>query len=178
MIVRPGGGVLLQMHHFVSPGDAGAVESADREGVVRVAELMRRKVETIAEDGSAEQALKRMRARRRRHLVVVRGDRVVGIVSDRDIAGLLAGSLRIDRTIDQVMSRGVATIAPDAPVEAAASAMRRRKIGALPVVDEGKLVGIVTVSDLLDLVGRELAAKGSRRRATTKTPKRTPTRTR
>lgn len=141
---------------------------------MRVEELMHRKVETIAEDGSAEQALKRMRAGRLRHLVVVRGSRVVGIVSDRDIAGLLVGNLRIDRTIDQVMSRGVAVAAPDTPVEEAARTMRRRKIGALPVVAGGRLVGIVTVSDILDLASRELGAR--KRRATRGSPKKAPKR--
>jgi acetoin utilization protein AcuB len=139
---------------------------------------MRRKVETIREDGSAEQALKRMRAGRLRHLVVVRAERVVGIVSDRDIAGLLVGNLRIDRTIDQVMSRGVAVVAPETPVEDAAYLMRRRKIGALPVVSDGKLVGIVTVSDLLELVSRRLGARGGKRRTSTKSPKRIPSRVR
>jgi len=145
---------------------------------VRVEELMRRKVETIGEDGSAEQALKRMRAGRLRHLVVVRGRRVVGIVSDRDIAGLLVGNLRIDRTIDQVMSRSVASVAPETPVEDAAYLMRRRKIGALPVVASGKLVGIVTVSDLLDLVSRRLGARGAKGRPSPKSPKRVPRRVR
>lgn len=146
----------------------------DREVAVRVEDLMRRKVETIAEDGSAEQALKRMRAGKLRHLVVLRGARVVGIVSDRDIAGLLLGDLRIDRTIDQVMSRGVAVAAPDTPIEEAAWLMRRRKIGALPVVSAGRLVGIVTVSDILDLVCRELGKGkrgGARPRSAAKAPK-------
>jgi acetoin utilization protein AcuB len=140
---------------------------------VRVEELMRRKVETITEDGSAEQALKRMRAKKLRHLVVVRGNRVVGIVSDRDIAGLLLGDLRIDRTIDQVMSRGVAVVTPQTPVEDAAYAMRRKKIGALPVVSGDALVGIVTVSDLLDLVCRKLGAGKNlvRRQPAPKAPK-------
>ncbi len=139
---------------------------------MRVEELMRKKVETIGEDGSAEQALKRMRAGRLRHLVVTRKKRVVGMVSDRDIAGLLAGNLRIDRTIDQVMSRSVAVVEPDTPVEDAAYLMRRKKIGALPVVSAGELVGIVTVSDLLDLVSRRLGVRGAKRRAGVKAPKR------
>lgn len=122
---------------------------------------MRRKVETIREDGSAEHALQRMRAKKLRHLVVMRGDRVVGIVSDRDLAALFAGGLRIDRTIDQVMSRGVATAAPLDSIEAAAKRMRRRKIGALPVVDRGRLAGIVTVSDLLAWVEKRLAVRRS-----------------
>jgi len=163
------------MHHFGDNGRprAGAVEWGPREATVRVEELMRRKVETITEDGSAEQALKRMRAKKLRHLVVVRGNRVVGIVSDRDIAGLLLGDLRIDRTIDQVMSRGVAVVSPQTPVEDAAYAMRRKKIGALPVVSGDALVGIVTVSDLLDLVCRKLGAGKNlvRRQPAPKAPK-------
>lgn len=124
---------------------------------MQVRDLMRRKVETIAEDGSAELALKRMRARKLRHLVVVRDAEVVGMVSDRDLAGVLLGDLRIDRTIYQVMSRGVTTLSPDAPVEEAAKLMRKKKIGALPIVEKGALVGILTVSDLLDLLSREVS---------------------
>ncbi|HET7453680.1 MAG TPA: CBS domain-containing protein [Thermoanaerobaculia bacterium] len=116
---------------------------------MRVADLMRKTVETVREDGSAEHALKRMRAKRLRHIVVVRGQRVVGIVSDRDVAALFVEGLRTDRTIDQVMSREVATALPGDSIEDAAKRMRRRKIGALPVVDGGRLVGILTVSDLL-----------------------------
>lgn len=133
---------------------------------MRVEELMRRRVETIREDGSAEDALKRMRSRKLRHLVVVRDGGVVGIVSDRDLAALLVGDFRLDRTISQVMSRGVAVVEPGTPIEDAARLMRRRKIGALPVVDGRKLVGILTVADLLDLLSRGKPTRGKRRRAT------------
>ena len=135
---------------------------------MRVEDLMRSRVETITESGSAELALKRMHARRLRHLVVVRGREVVGIVSDRDIAGLLVGNLRIDRTIDQVMSRGVTVVSPESPVEAAAQMMRRRKVGALPVVKDGVLVGIVTVSDILDLLVRAAARSSDKAAASPK----------
>jgi len=147
---------------------------------VRVDELMRKRVETIPEDGSAETALKRMRARNLRHLVVVRGKRVVGILSDRDLAAILVGDVRVDRNIDQVMRRDVVGIAPDETVEEAARRMRRRKIGALPVMDGDRLVGILTVSDLLDFVSRRLGARrGSpARRAPRKIPKRIPRRVR
>ena len=132
---------------------------------MRVGQIMRKRVETIAENGSVELALARMRARKLRHLVVVRAGVVVGIVSDRDLAGLLAGKLRIDRDVSTAMSRGVATIAPEASVADAARTMRRKKIGALPVVSGGKLVGIVTASDHLDLLagaskGRAAGAAG------------------
>ena len=132
---------------------------------MRVEELMRKRVETIREDGSAEEALKRMRARKLRHLVVVRDGDVVGIVSDRDLAALLVGSFRLDRTIDQVMSRGVAIVGPRTPIEDAARLMRRRKIGALPVVVGRRLVGILTVADLLDLLSRGAKRRKPRRAA-------------
>lgn len=143
---------------------------------MRVDELMRRRVQTIREDGSAEQALKRMRAGRLRHLVVVRGRRVVGILSDRDLTAILVGGVRVDRTIDQVMRRDVVGIAPDASVEDAARRMRRGKIGALPVIEGDALVGILTVSDLLDLIVRgPKAPKKARPRGSERTvPKRIP----
>ena len=147
---------------------------------MRVDELMRKRVETIPESGSAETALKRMRSKNLRHLVVVRGKRVVGILSDRDLAAILVGNVRVDRTIDQVMRRDVVGIAPDESVEEAARRMRSRKIGALPVLDGDRLVGILTVSDLLDLLIRRLDTRGRppARRLARKIPKRIPRRVR
>ena len=137
---------------------------------MRVEELMRKRVQTIREDGSAEQALKRMRAGGLRHLVVMRGRRVAGILSDRDLTAILVGGVRVDRTIDQVMQRDVVGISPDATVEEAARRMRRRRIGALPVLDGDELVGIVTVADLLDLIIRGPGARKSpKHRASTTT---------
>jgi acetoin utilization protein AcuB len=137
---------------------------------MRVDALMRRKVQTVREDGSAEQALKRMRAGNLRHLVVLRGRRVVGMLSDRDLTAILVGGVRVDRTIDQVMRRDVVEIAPGDTVEEAARRMRRRKIGALPVIEGDELVGILTVSDLLDLIARGSGApKSPKSRASTKT---------
>jgi acetoin utilization protein AcuB len=147
---------------------------------MRVDQLMRKRVQTIREDGSAEQALKRMRAGGLRHLVVMRGPRVAGILSDRDLTAILVGGVRVDRTIDQVMQRDVVGIAPDATVEEAARRMRRRKIGALPVLDGDELVGIVTVADLLGLIIRGPGATRSRKpRGSTRTvPKKIPRRVR
>jgi len=139
---------------------------------MRVGQIMRKKVETISENGSVELALARMRDRRLRHLVVVRAGEVVGMLSDRDLVGLLAGKLRVDRDVSTAMSRGVATIAPEAFVADAARTMRRKKIGALPVVSGGELVGIVTASDLLDLLAG--APKGKAAGAAGRAAKRRP----
>jgi acetoin utilization protein AcuB len=78
------------------------------------------------------------------------------------------------------MSRGVSVVSPATAVEEAAWLMRRRKIGALPVVSAGRLVGIVTVSDILDLVCRELGKgkKPAPSRRPAKAPKKSPRRVR
>lgn len=96
-----------------------------------------------------------------RHLPVVVGGMLVGVVSDRDLrvgdkalADALT-SLRSDlvsgryRAVESVMTRPVQTIEPDKSINQAAHRMRTLKISSLPVVVEGRLVGIVTTDDLL-----------------------------
>ncbi len=93
-----------------------------------------------------------------RHLPVVDDGDVVGVVTDRDLrlvtSWLHSGPFDADAAVSEVMSRDPVTAAPRDPVEEAARLMRRRKIGCLPIIDEGKLVGIVTGTDLLDALMR------------------------
>jgi acetoin utilization protein AcuB len=96
-----------------------------------------------------------------RHLPVrVAGGELLGIVTDRDIRLNMpsqATSLSVWElnyllakvTVGEVMTRSVITIGPDLDAHDAAQIMVDRKIGALPVIDDGKLVGIVTETDLL-----------------------------
>ena len=89
-----------------------------------------------------------------RHLPVVDGEgSLVGIVDRNDLEAFLsqAGSPGIQKRqhrVDQVMTREVVTVAPDCPLEEAASLMVAHKIGSLPVLEEGRVVGIVTETDL------------------------------
>lgn len=99
-----------------------------------------------------------------RHVPVVdRSGAVVGLVSQRDVLHASLSSVEsipeAARNISlgtievrKVMRSPVRTIAPDATVQEAARIMRRRKVGCLPVVDQGKLVGILSEHDLLRLV--------------------------
>ena len=113
---------------------------------MRVQEVMSDDVRTVSPAMPAGQARSLMRTDRIHHLVVVDGRRrVVGIVSHHDGA-------REGRTVGDLMAKPVVTIAHDATVRKAANAMRGRTIGCLPVTKGNRLVGIVTTSDLLDVI--------------------------
>jgi len=127
---------------------------------MRIGEIMTRDVKTAAPGESAEDAYRRMRLHRIRHLVVMDGKRVVGVVSERDLGGSRGAALRSGRTVEDLMAQDVATAAPETTIRQAANMMRGRTIGCLPVMESSKLVGIVTVTDLLELVG-EVIRKAS-----------------
>lgn len=118
---------------------------------------------TVTPQTSLRDALRLMRRLRIRHLPVMEHDRLVGIVTWTDLmraspspaSGLAAWEipeLLAQATVRDVMTERPVTVPPDLPVEDAARALRERKIGSLPVVDGGRLVGIVTESDLFDAI--------------------------
>ena len=101
-----------------------------------------------------------MQQHRIRHLPVLDHGELVGIVSDRDIRLVLpspATSLSVHEigyllsrlTVAEIMTRGPLTITPERPITEAVRRMLAHKVGALPVVVEGQLVGIVTRTNLL-----------------------------
>ena len=135
---------------------------------IRVRDLMSREPETIAPDAPLGAALAAMRAQEIRHLPVVEpGGRLVGIVTDRDLRqAMLARSHALrdanrDLQVQDVMTCGVVTVEPDATVVRAATLMHERKIGSVPVVEGGRLAGIVTERDLLRAVMRESPARAT-----------------
>ncbi len=118
---------------------------------MRVQEVMSDDVRTVSPATPARQAWALMKTDRIHHLVVVEGRRVVGVLSERDATGR-AGA-RNGPTVQDVMTAPVVTIEQRATVRRAANAMRGRSIGCLPVTNGSRLVGIVTTSDLLDVIG-------------------------
>lgn len=110
-----------------------------------VRDCMTTTVETVKPDDDLATVREVLRRRRIRQMPVVAAGRVIGIVTDRDVRAVTD-----DRTtVDAIMTPAPVTVAPDTPVEVAAATLRERKIGALPVVLDHMLVGIVSESDLL-----------------------------
>ena len=127
-----------------------------------VAKRMMRNPVFVDENDSMKKAMDIMKEREIRHLPVLKGgDKLVGILTERDIkqaspSSATALEIReifylLDKVkVKQIMTRRVFTISSDAPIEEAALIMREKKIGCLPVVAGGKLVGILTETDILD----------------------------
>jgi acetoin utilization protein AcuB len=124
------------------------------EGDVRVQDIMSQAVQTVTPATEAEDAWTLMRTRGIRHLVVTEGRRIIGVVSDRDLGGRRGASLRTNQTVRDLMTESVVTVPPTTPVRKAANLMRGRSIGCLVVSVAGRAVGIITVADLLELIGR------------------------
>jgi CBS domain-containing protein len=123
-------------------------------------DLMQRDVVTLEAADSLDLAQDIMRLGRIRHLPVVSGDRIVGIISQRDLFRAAVSSLlqlggASERqwlatiAVQAVMTADVCTVAPSASLQSAVRLMIDRKIGCLPVVEDGKLVGLLSESDCL-----------------------------
>jgi len=132
-----------------------------------VEQVMTRDPALIGPNDTIRVAIERMRERGCRRLPVVENGKLIGIVSDRDLRRATnspfvlrersADNLILDQlTVRACMSLNPITITPHMPVVEAAKLMRDRKIGGLPVVDKGMLVGIVTETDLLNYLIRIL----------------------
>lgn len=121
---------------------------------MRVQDVMTEDVKTIAPTRPAGEAWELMRTHGFRHLVVTRGTQVVGVLSDRDAGGRRGTTVRRGHTVEELMTRPAVTVEPSTTVRRAANLMRGRSIGCLVVTQRGRVVGIVTVADLLELIGR------------------------
>jgi acetoin utilization protein AcuB len=129
---------------------------------MRVQDIMTKRVETVSAGDTVTAAAERMRQQRIRHLVVMRKDEVVGILSDRDLASTAPD---LAEHVEDVMTSPAVASSPDMTLRRAANLLRGRSVGCLPVKDGDRLVGIVTTTDLLERIGRGGdggAAKGKR----------------
>jgi acetoin utilization protein AcuB len=124
-----------------------------------VGRRMKRDLVIVAPGASLEEAARLLKAHRIHHLPVVEeGNRLVGIVSDTDLrnatlGGMIGGTDRGDSgrpvAVGEIMTRDVVTLSPGDTLDDAMLALSRERIGALPVVEGERLVGIVTKADIL-----------------------------
>jgi CBS domain-containing protein/gamma-glutamylcysteine synthetase len=124
----------------------------------RVEQFMTSDLFTVGPDQGVELVANLMKWKKIRHVPVEDAEhRLIGIVSTSRLVALIA-----DRITDlgakpipvsEVMTTDVVTVAPETPTIEAMAKMRERKVGSLPVVQDGRLVGIVTESDLLSIAG-------------------------
>ena len=137
-----------------------------------VKDIMSTNVVTLEEEETLDLAEKAMKFGRLRHLPVVKNGELVGLVTQRDLLRIQVSSLAevTDREQQdilsrirarEIMQRDVATVGPETPLLEAARIIKENKIGCLPVLEGGRLVGIITESDFIDLVIRMLERGGN-----------------
>jgi acetoin utilization protein AcuB len=133
-----------------------------------VGRIMHTRLVTVAPDTSLRKAKEIIEEKRINHLLVVnkKGD-LVGIVSDRDVRQSWASpatSLSVHElnylltqlTVEHIMVKKIITISPGTTIERAAYIMQKNRINALPVIEAEKLVGIITSTDVMDVLLRSI----------------------
>jgi CBS domain-containing membrane protein len=132
-----------------------------------VRDLMSSDVATLNVSDSLNLADDIMRLGRIRHMPVVSGDSLVGILSQRDLfLAALSSGLHLRHSqerewlkkipVREVMTKHVITVSPDTPIRTAVGLMIEKRIGCLPVVDGGRLAGLLSESDCLRYLARLL----------------------
>ncbi len=114
-----------------------------------VERYMTRNLVTIDVQERVQTAIALMKEHSVRHLPVVENGIFVGLVTQSDLRGMMIPSMYEEIDVRDVMVTDPIVISPEAPIERAASVIHREKIGALPVVKDQKLVGILTVADIV-----------------------------
>ena len=119
----------------------------------------RRELVTIAPDRPAEEAARLMRGKHVGAVIVVEEGKPVGIVTDRDLVVRLLADFAPNTPVRAVMTRDIVVARIDDAIDYAFYTMRQHGVRRLPIVnDEGALVGLVAVDDLLVLLGGEVSS--------------------
>jgi CBS domain-containing protein len=120
--------------------------------VERILDTKGRKVVTTRPDTSVAEAVSRLRAEGIGAMVVLSGSgRLDGIISERDVVRGLArhGRTVLDLKVADLMTRAVTTCSPKDTVKAVMAVMTERRVRHLPVVEAGRLLGIVSIGDVV-----------------------------
>ena len=128
-----------------------------------VSQIMTRHVVTINSDESALDAAQLMKEKRISSLIVQSGDdKLLGIITERDFVKRVCAEDKksSEVKISELMSKIQTFAEPDTPVDVAVQRMINNRIRRLPVISDGKVVGIITVTDLAKELRRIMLTKG------------------
>ena len=138
-----------------------AESSAKKEALIsRVRDYMTSEPQTLGVEHSLLDAVLLLRRANLRHIPITEDGRLVGLLSDRDVARVAPSLLtpllpeeynRVfeDTPLGKVMTRNPLRTSPDTPLVEAVDLLFVNRVGCLPVLEEGKLIGIITISDML-----------------------------
>jgi CBS domain-containing protein len=128
-----------------------------------VRDIMTKEIVTIDSEKSALEAAKVMTEKGISSVFIVKDGNPVGIVSERDfIKKICAKELDVAKVkVGEIMSKILTTATPDTPIEVAVQRMVNHKIRRLPIMDAGKIVGIITVTDLAKHLRTTLLLEGA-----------------
>lgn len=115
---------------------------------MRISDVMTEATVTDRPGDSLEQAARKMWQQQTGSLLVLEGNELLGIVTERDVLKAVATGMALDTPISDVMSKDLITVGPGTSLREAAGIMTEKWIRHLPVLDGGKLVGIVSQRDL------------------------------
>jgi acetoin utilization protein AcuB len=128
----------------------------------RVSDVMMRPVETVGPSTSFEEAAARCRELQVHHLPVVDAGRLVGLLSDRDLRAAAGNGLPGETPVAEIMSTELVTVSPNDGAAQVARQLISNRFSSVPVVEAGRLVGLVTVTDLLVFAMRALGSDDGR----------------
>jgi acetoin utilization protein AcuB len=131
-----------------------------------VREWMTAPAQVVPQTMEAQAALDRMRDFKIRRLPVERDGKLVGIVTRGDLESKLGWDRmtwrRLGRRVEDAMTSHPFTVGPDDPIEKAVDLMLRHRIGGIPVTESGKVVGIITESDIFRAFAKMLPTAAAR----------------
>jgi CBS domain-containing protein len=130
------------------------IRAGEGDTGITIAAILRGKggdVVSLPREATVGQAVALLAERRIGAVPIVDGGAVVGIFSERDVVYWLAsdGAAALDRSVAEVMTQPVQSVTPAEPAIGALSLMTRRRIRHLPVVEDGTIVGFVSIGDLV-----------------------------